>query len=279
MAIQVSPLSPAIGALVTGVDLSRELDDETRTVLRDAFYEHSVVLIRDQRLTQDQLAASTGWLGTLSKRNRPDNIRREDNPFISKVSNIRENGQLVGSLPDGEMYFHFDAAYVEVPQHATFLYSVEIPSSGGNTLFANMYKAYDLVPNDLRRKLEGKTALQMYDYGTVGRPKPGAISPSGRQCSHPIFITHPVTNRKALYVSRLMTAQINGLDETESEEILDKLFSYAEDPSIRYEHVWRVGDFITWDNLCSSHARTDFSAAERRLLLRGVIAGEHRPAA
>jgi taurine dioxygenase len=279
MPISVTPASPAIGAVVDGLDLSRALDDRAKAVLQDAFYKHCMVLIRGQNLTQDQLVAATTWLGTISKRNRPDAIRREDNPYISKVSNIRENGELIGSLPDGEMFFHFDAAYVERPQRATFLYSVEVPSVGGNTLFANMYKAYDNVPASLKARLEGKTALQVYDYTTIEKPDIANRLSELKHFSHPVFITHPVTKRKALYISRLMTARINEMEESESNEILEELYAYAEDPQIQYEHVWRQGDFIAWDNLCSSHARTDFSAAERRLLLRGVMEGNHRPTA
>jgi taurine dioxygenase len=279
MPISVTPASPAIGAVIEGVDLSRELDSATKAALQDAFYQHCMVVVRGQSLTQDQLVAATTWLGTISKRNRPDAIRREDNPYISKVSNIRENGELIGSLPDGEMYFHFDAAYVEKPQRATFLYSLEVPSVGGNTLFANMYTAYDNVPSALKKRLEGKTALQVYDYTTVDKPDIATRLDQLKHFSHPVFITHPVTKRKALYVSRLMTARINGLEDKESNELLEELYAYAEDPKIQYEHVWRRGDFIAWDNLCSSHARTDFSAAERRLLLRGVMEGNYRPAA
>ena len=279
MPISVTAASPAIGAVIDGVDLRQALSDQTKDALRDAFHRHCMVLIRGQDLTQDQLVAATTWLGTISKRNRPDAIRREDNPFISKVSNIRENGELIGSLPDGEMYFHFDAAYVEKPQRATFLYSVEVPSVGGNTLFANMYAAYDNVPSALKTKLEGKTALQVYDYTTVEKPDIKTRLAELKHFSHPVFITHPVTKKKALYVSRLMTARINGFEEDESNDILEELYTCAEDPGIQYEHVWRKGDFIAWDNLCSSHARTDFSAAERRLLLRGVMEGNYRPAA
>ena len=279
MPIRIEPLSPAIGALVSGVDLSRPLDAETAAALRSAFHERLMVLIRGQRLTQDQLLASVGWLGQVNRRNRPDARRVESDPFISKVSNIRENGQLIGSLPDGELLFHFDSAYVEMPQKATFLYAVEVPREGGNTRFANAYKAYDLVPAALKARLEGRTALQVYDYTTTEKPDIEAGLDGVKHFSHPLFVRHPVTGRRALYVSRLMTARIDGMSRAESDAILAELFACAEHPSIVHEHVWRPGDFVAWDNLCSSHARTDFSAAERRLLLRGVIKGEHRPAA
>jgi taurine dioxygenase len=279
MAIDIKPLSPVLGTIVTGVDLTRDLAAATVATLRGAFQEHLVVLIRDQSLTEQQLTQSVSWLGEINRRNRPDGKRIESDPYISKVSNIRENGRLIGSLPDGELLFHFDSAYVEVPQKATFLYAVEVPREGGNTRFANSYMAYDLVPTALKRRLEGHTALQVYDYTTVEKPDVDNGLDNITHFSHPIFVRHPVTGRRALYVSRLMTSRINGMERRESDEILEQLLACAEHPSIVYEHVWRVGDFIAWDNLCSSHARTDFSCAERRLLLRGVIKGEHRPAA
>jgi taurine dioxygenase len=279
MGIDIKPVSPVLGALVAGVDLAKPLDASSAVALRAAFDEHSMVLIRGQSLTEAQLSRAVSWLGQINRRNRPDDKRMESDPYISKVSNIRENGRLIGSLPDGELLFHFDSAYVEVPQKATFLYAVEIPREGGNTRFANAYMAYDLVPAKLKRRLEAHTALQVYDYTTVEKPDVDKGLDNIKHFSHPIFVRHPITGRRALYVSKLMTARINGLERAESNHILEELFACSEHPSIVYEHVWQVGDFVAWDNLCSSHARTDFSAAERRLLLRGVIKGEHRPAA
>lgn len=272
--MEIRPLSPAIGAEITGVDLRNALDEPTRKALLDAFHEYCILLLRDQRLTEPQLVAGADWLGTLGERSRPSERRQEDNPYIMKVSNIRENGRLIGSLPDGEMYFHHDMAFVEKPHKASFLYAVEIPSTGGNTLYANMYKAHDLVPEDLRARLADRTAIQVYDYTTTERPDIENRLDEIRHFSHPVFITHPVTGRRALYVNRLMTARIDGMDRDESDKVLEELFQYAEDPSIIYEHVWRPGDFIAWDNFCSTHARTDFSAGERRLLLRGMVVGE-----
>ena len=279
MGLDIEPASPVLGALVSGVDLAKPLDAATATALRAAFDEHLMVLVRGQSLTQESLVRAVGWLGDVNRRNRPDEKRMEIDPYISKVSNIRENGRLIGSLPDGELLFHFDSAYVDVPQKATFLYAVEIPRDGGNTRFANAYMAYDLVPAALKKRLDGRTALQVYDYTTVEKPDIKQGLDGIKHFSHPVFVRHPVTGRRALYVSRLMTARIDGVGQAESDAMLEELFACAEHSSIVYEHVWRPGDFVAWDNLSSSHARTDFSAAERRLLLRGVIKGEHQPAA
>src|SRR5262245_13807277 len=134
--LKSSPLSPAIGALVEDLDLSRPTDQPTKLELHRLLDEHCIVLIRDQTLSEDQLALAASWVGTLAKRGRPTTVRREGNEFITKVSNIRENGVLIGSLPDGEMLFHADSAFNEFPHRASFLYAIEIPSVGGNTCFA-----------------------------------------------------------------------------------------------------------------------------------------------
>lgn len=279
MSCTITPLSPAIGALATGIDLSRTVDPATAKMLWEAFNEHVILLVRDQRLTEDQLADAASWLGPLGKRGRPSTVLREGNQYITKVSNIRENGKLIGSLPDGEMQFHADNCFKELPNRASFLYAVEIPSKGGNTLFANLYKAYDLVPSALRARIEGLRVLQRYDYSTFEKDVRAAGISNVAQCSQPIVLTHPVTRRCALFVNRLMTARIEGIPERESEALLAELFDITEDPSVVYEHVWRPGDFLAWDNLSSNHARTDFSASERRLLLRGTTVGDWRPVA
>ena len=279
MPLKSSPLSPAIGAIVEGVDLSRPLDEATTQELRRLFDENCIVLIRGQSLSEEQLATAGSWVGPLAKRGRPSTVRREGNPYITKVSNIRENGVLIGSLPDGEMLFHADSAFNECPHRASFLYAVEIPSVGGNTCFANMYRAYDMLPEALKKRIEGKRALQLYDYATYEKADREAGNSNIRSAMHPVVIVHPGSKRKALYISRLMTREIEGLGQAESDGLIAELLTYAEHPSIIYEHRWRPGDFLAWDNLSSTHARTDFSPAERRLLLRGTTVGDCRPAA
>src|SRR5262245_6301788 len=132
MPLKSSALSPAIGILVKDLDLRRPLDETGKQELRRLFDENCIVLIRDQALSEEQLASAASWVGRLATRGRPSAVRREGNPYITKVSNIRENGVLIGSLPDGEMLFHADSAFNEFPHRASFLYALEIPSVGGN---------------------------------------------------------------------------------------------------------------------------------------------------
>jgi taurine dioxygenase len=188
------------------------------------------------------------------------------------VSNIREDGKPIGALPDGEMHFHTDQCHQEVPAKATLLYAIEIPSKGGNTLFSNAYAAYETLPEEIKRRIAGRRALNAYTTDTTLRSTNYDDAKSSYW--HPVVRTHPATGRKALYVNRLMTREIEGLAREESEAILRKLFDHQEQPKFVYEHVWRPGDILMWDNRCTLHARTDFSAGERRLLRRVTILGE-----
>jgi taurine dioxygenase len=166
---------------------------------------------------------------------------------------------------------------VEIPHIATMLYAVELPSSGGNTMFADMYAAYDKLRPEIRNRLDGKKALQVHDYKRTERPGRDLDLTQVGNYAHPVFITHPETGKKAVYVNRLMTARIEDMETTESDALLEELFSVAEDRSIVYEHVWRPGDLVIWDNRCITHARTDFPGNERRLLRRTTLVGTQAP--
>jgi taurine dioxygenase len=188
------------------------------------------------------------------------------------VSNIREDGKPIGALPDGEMHFHTDQCHQAIPAKATLLYAIEIPRQGGNTLFANAYTAYETLPEEIRRRIAGRRALNAYTSDTMLRTANYDDAKSSHW--HPVVRTHPATGRKALYVNRLMTREIEGLPREESDAILQQLFDHQEQQKFVYEHAWRPGDILMWDNRCTLHARSDFSAGERRLLRRVTILGE-----
>jgi taurine dioxygenase len=265
------PLSPTIGVEVLGVDLSRPLDADTAKTLLDAWHAYVLLLFRDQALTDEALKRSAAWLGAMGDVTMPVDRRGDDDSQISLVSNIRDAaGRAIGALGDGEMWFHHDNSFVADPDQATFLYAVELPSSGGNTLFASCYRAWDQLPARLRQAIAGRKVLQVYDYSVRGKPDISNLD-AVRHYWQPAVVRHPVTGRNALYVDRLMTAAIDGYPRDESDALLEELFAYIE--QVDYEHVWRLGDYVIWDNRCSVHARTDFPAGERRLLKRGKIAG------
>ncbi|HUZ74885.1 MAG TPA: TauD/TfdA family dioxygenase [Stellaceae bacterium] len=270
--LTVTKLAPAIGAEVAGVDLGRPLDAPTVATLRRAWHDHAVLLVRGQSLSEaDQVRYGEyfGVLGTALSESR----LVPAHPSVMFVSNIRQDGKLIGRLPDGEMFFHSDQCYLAAPPAGTMLYGIELPSSGGNTLFASAYAAYDALPAAMKARLEGLQALNAYDLKNSATRR-GAIPPDAPRHVHPVVRTHPATGRKALYVNRLMTQHIVGMDTAASEALLAELFDHQEQRPFVYEHVWRVGDVILWDNRCALHARTDFDPGERRLLRRITVLAE-----
>ncbi len=275
--VEVRPLSPALGAEIHGVDLTRPIDDATFAVIADAWREYLVILFRDQVLSEDDQVRFAQRFGALQGRPRPASMRAETavkHPEIMLVSNIRENGKPIGSLPDGEMQFHSDMCYIEKPAKGTFLYAIEIPSIGGDTHFLNMYDAYDSLPADVKAKINDRKAVNVFQYGSTSREGNNPNFDEHPHYTHPMVRTHPDSGRKALFVNRLMTWSVEGMDEAESAALLDRLFDHIEQPKFIYEHKWRVGDLLLWDNRCTLHARTDFSDKERRLLRRCVIQGD-----
>lgn len=281
MPLTVKPLSPALGAEIVGVDLRDDLSSATVADIVKAWHDHLVLLFRDQELSEDDQIRFAQHFGVLQQRPRPPEARQEGSLLkhpetTMLVSNIRENGKLIGSLPDGEMHFHSDQCYLERPAKGTFLYAIEIPSEGGDTLFLNMYKAYDTLPSALKARVDGRKALNAYLYDSTTRDANGAKLDLSTHPHYvqPIIRTHDDTSRKALYVNRLMTRTVEGMDESEGEALLNRLFDHIEQDDFIYAHKWRVGDLILWDNRCTLHARTDFSDRERRMLRRVVVRGE-----
>ena len=269
--LTVKPLTPAVGAEVHGVDLRAPLDTATVAALRQAWHDHAVLLLRDQELSDEDQIRFGECFGKLG---RVFTHREGRHPAILLVSNIRQDGKPIGALPDGEMQFHSDQCYVEHPPAGTMLYSIEVPSQGGDTMFASMYAAYDALSDAMKKKLEGLRGVNYYDPTSDYVVRKGPPSPNALRWAHPVVRVHPATGRKALYVNRLMTFAIEGMAEAESDALLHQLFDHAEQRQFVYQHVWRPGDVILWDNRCTLHARTDFSPHERRLLRRITVQNE-----
>ncbi len=266
------PLAPALGAEIMGVDLSKPIDDHVFGQIRDAWHENLVILLRDQELSEEDEVRFAEKFGPPAVIHTKQFVR--NHPAVMLISNIREDGKPIGALPDGEMHFHTDQCHQERPAMASMLYAIEVPSAGGNTLFANGYKAYETLPDEIKRRIDGRKALNAYDYDTAATKRGTRLADGVPSYVHPVVRTHPATGRKALYVNRLMTVRIEGLSAPESEELLDLLFDHQERREFVYEHVWRPGDLLMWDNRCTLHARTDFSPHERRLMRRVTILGE-----
>jgi taurine dioxygenase len=285
MDIQVTPLSPACGAEIKGVDLTRPLSKEEVQTIQDAWDKYLVLVFRGQSVSQDDQLRFASYFGDLGLRKKaPAKLRsrtegtlqdsNKDSDKVLLVSNIKVDGKPIGAFGEGEFWFHIDSGYAPRPYKYTFLYALELPSTGGNTMFSNMYKAYEAVPAALKEKLKGKKALHIHEYNRSKQAgSSGDISDIPHHF-HPLFTTHPDTGRKTLFVDRLMTTRIEGMDAAESDAILDQLYEIGERRDFIFEHVWKLGDFLMWDNRCTIHARTDFPKNERRLLRRCTVEGE-----
>ena len=279
--IVVTPLSAACGAEIGGVDLTKPLTTHAVEAIKEAWGKHLVLVFRGQTITQDQQLRFASYFGELGNRKKaPEPLRaraegiHQDHEKVLLVTNIKIDGQPIGAFGDGEFWFHIDSGYSPRPYKYTFLYALELPTTGGNTLFSNMYKAYEAVPLALKEKLRGRRALHLHEYNRAKQANHAGDISGIPHAYHPVFITHPETRRKSLFIDRLMTARIEGMSDEESAAALAQLYDIGERREFIYEHVWRLGDFLMWDNRCTIHARTDFSKAERRLLRRCTVEGE-----
>jgi len=278
--ISVSKLHPAIGAEIGGVDLRRPLDAETLRQIKDAWHRHTVLLFRNQQLSEDDQRRFASNFGPVAKRVPPkpgakgvDNSPAWDDMMLVS-DKLDANGKPLGTLGHGEMWFHTDKCYHRRPHRATFLYGIEIPADGGHTQFSSLYAAYENLPADLKRRLEGAWVMQGQQYGVGRRIDVTLPLESMHHCRQPIFVTNPGSGRKALYVASQNSMWIEGMPRDASEVLLQRLFAIAEDPAIIYEHVWRPGDLVMWDNLACLHARTDWPPEQRRELRRCTVEGE-----
>jgi len=269
MSITVTPLSQAIGARITGVDLREELDAETFRAIHRAFLDNVIIVLPDQRIEdadQERFCRRFGQLELVRSATAADSAH----PSVLLITNVRGTGRAT-ALEDGEMMFHYDQCYYEHPAMGSTLYAMKVPEEGGHTLFANCQLAYDRLSEDWKKRLQGLRALNYYDYARDPTVRPESLNPDAPQWVHPVVRTHPETGRKCLFVNRLMTIRIEGMDRTESDEILNYLFDHMESPDFVYEHVWTVGDLMMWDNRCSIHARTWFSPESERMMRRITV--------
>lgn len=273
-------LSTHTGAEILGVDLNTEIPQEIIAAIWKIFVDHTVVVFRGQKLSQPDLVRATRQFGECGEYDRPAAFHTSGQkkvlPQIMLITNIRENGEPIGSLPDGEMWFHHDTIHRQVPHKATLLYSVEIPTWGGNTAFSNLMAAYDALPDGLRRAIEGRMVYNAFSYGSVKKNDPNAVK-ARSHAVHPAVRVCPDNGRKAIYVDRLMSQHIVDMPEAESEAILSRIYDFIERDEFVYEHVWRKGDVVMWDNRTSIHARRDFPADQVRLMWRTTLADTVAP--
>jgi taurine dioxygenase len=277
MAINFEPINPVLGAEVAGVNLAGKLGNAEIGKILGAFTRHHVLLFRNQDFDADAHEAFAKYFGPLEEvRTAPEDGARTKH--VMYVANRPVDGK-DGILPDGEMHFHTDQCYYQIPAKITSLYAMEVPSTGGNTLFLNACAAYEALSTEMKERLRGLSAEHVYDYGGNPTLRPDDPAPDAPRYQHPVVIAPPMSGEPSLYVNRLMTSRIVGMPSAESDALLEELFRHMEQPRFIHEHIWQSGDLLMWDNLCTMHARTDFDPAERRVLRRVTVRGTQPEAA
>jgi taurine dioxygenase len=296
-AFKVIPSGAALAAEIRGVDFSLPLPEEVKQALRHAWADHLVLLVRGQRVSDDQLLGAAGIFGpphaAASRKYHLESGREvDDKHMISRhasvviISNLDKNGQPVrdnGDLGSYEVMWHTDNSYVDVPPAGSMLYALELPPEGcgGDTSFNNQYLAYEELPHELKRAIQGKSQVHDSSRNSAGILRPGVKLPTAPEevkgPAHPLVRVHPVTGKRALYLGRRRDWPSNyivGLPNSESEALLDQLWAHATQPNYAWTHKWRVGDLVLWDNRCCMHYRTEIDTAYRRVMHRTTIKGE-----
>jgi taurine dioxygenase len=285
MAIRFSPITPAVGAQVDGVDLAAITPEEFRQ-LYDIWKKHHVLVMRGQRLTDAQFERFSAMLGELDPPPNQGAGRKNvpGHPNLYVVSNRKDaTGEPLGALGDGEAAWHTDMSYLQRPPFASMLYAVELPSTGGDTWFAGMPAALRSMPADLRLRISRLAIKHDGTYDSGGSVRKGVVPNDDPVQSvgtlHPIVIAQPESGEQTLYLGRRRNAWIAGLPLDESERLLNIIWSYATADAVTLRHRWQLGDVVLWNNLTTMHRRDSFPATEFRTLHRSQIKGKYTLAA
>jgi len=280
-AMKVRPLG-TLGAEVEGIDLSRTSSAEIDAI-KQAWYRHDVLLFRKQRLTDDHLLAFSRNFGALDSPPNQGAGKKspEGYPEVYVVSNVLDDhGDPIGALGDGEAAWHTDMSYAPQPPDASMLYSLEIPSQGGDTWFCSMKTALARMPKALAERIWNLDIKHDGTYDSGGYVRKGLAASNDPRSSvgtpHPAVIQHPQSGDAALYLGRRRNAYVMGLELAESERLLDEIWSYVD--SAVYRHRWALGDLVLWDNRTTMHRRDAFDPQSRRVMHRAQIKGSGAPA-
>ena len=264
--MKTTQLANGFTTQIEGVDLSMPLDTDTFETIRDLWLENRIVVFPQQKLDDDQLVAFTEHFGPLFVHAQASLLTTYKRKEVMELSNLDGVARPV----ENELDWHTDQTYTPQPVFATILYGIVAPKEGGQTLFSDLAGAYASMPDSMKEKVDGATAV----YSAEPRPKvretPLTEEEKARilDCAHPLIRTHPYLKRKALYLSPLHIKTIGDLSEDESFQLLKELSAHATRPEHVYRHTWSVGDVVMWDNTSVMHSRTPMPSGEKRYLKR-----------
>ena len=277
---EIRAFDAPLGAEVIGLDLSAPINDDDFKRIHRAHLDRHVLVFRDQRILPAEQIAFSRRFGPLQI-----HVLRQfqlpGHPEILRISNILEDGQPIG-LGDAGHFWHSDLSYKEKPSLGSMLHAQELPSEGGDTLFANMHSAWDTLPDDLKQQVQGLRAEHTYlaKYAELQAKSPWRPNLTPEQIAevkpvvHPVVRTHPETGHKALFVSEHFTSRIVDVPEAKSQALLTRLFDHSVQPEHVYRHQWQPHDMVFWDNRSLMHLAAGTPDHLRRLLYRTTIEGD-----
>jgi taurine dioxygenase len=277
--LELKKIEDGIGADILNIEITQPLTDEMQSSLRKAWGEFLVLRFRGQSLTDPQLIAFSRNFGELE----PPGPNPQGKPYLSGfpelnvISNIKQDGLAIGGLGDGEAIWHADMTYASSVPIGALLHALEVPSSGGNTFWSNLYMAYAELPSELKKAIAGRKAVHDSTYNSAGvmrfgmqpvtdvRQAPGA--------HHPLVVQHPRNGKSLLFMGRRRNSYILGLPVDESEAMLNALWEHATQPRFTMCQEWQAADTILWDNFATIHRRDSFDSNSRRLMHRAQLKG------
>ena len=278
MTFSIIPSGAALGAEVHGLDLTRPLTEVTTVALRQALLQHLLLVFPEQYLTAGRLVDFCRCFGPIT-RHILDQFHHPEEHDLCIISNVLESGKGRTTARTAGSYWHSDLSYLAKPAETSMLYAVEVPETGGDTLFCNMYAVYEELPEAMRSRIAGLTAVHNIMSGTGANSKvpltevqrakvPDAI--------HPVVLRHPETGRKALFVNPGFTRHVVELDAAAGTTLLEELFAHANEARFTYRHKWQAGDVTLFDGRASMHSATGgYTNADRRTLWRAFRGGSY----
>ena len=277
MSIDVKPATPTTGAEIVGIDLGSGLSDSDFDIIQSALDAHGVIYLRDQKITPEQQVDFTRRFGVPDINFNALRFGVDGSPEIYIISNITEDGKPIGTRRAGETW-HTDMSYAKEPAASTMLYAVEVPTLHGlplgDTAFANAAAAWDTLPADLKDEILCLRGI--FDFRGRKRSSPVSAEDIANYppVEHPIVRSHPRTGRKSLYIVRDDCTEILGRSARDSEALIEALADHIVKPEFIYQHKWRVGDVVIWDNCTVQHrAILDYDLPQRRLMWRTTVKG------
>lgn len=287
MGITVTPLGQYLGAEIGGADLRRPLAADDVAAIERAFLDHQVLRFRGQHLTVPELAAFSAHFGDLQPHVQRKFQHPED-PNVVEMRNYDDEGNFdLAAASRGSMErlrdgWHSDLSYDPVPAKATLLHALQIPDRGGNTVFTSTHAAYAALPDAMKKRLVGLRGEFCYGGNTRNKFTNLAASTLDKEAresttvTHPVVCVHPVTGRPAIYVNPLVTVRILDMAEAESDALLSELYDWIDQPAFQWEHEWRLGDTLMWENRGGSMhcGRIDYPRDQRRHMIRTTVRGQ-----